>query len=312
MKHERALAYAAFLTVCLVWGTTYLAIRVAIETIPPFLLTGIRFTVAGLILVTISLARGHRLPRDWRILGNLALIGVLMVVVGNLSVVWAEKYVPSGMAALLVATGPLWMALMEALRTGGERVNLRRGVGMLVGFIGVALLVTPRGAGGRFEPGFILGALAIQVGTVGWNIGTYRGKYHLPKLPPLLSSGVQALIGGVVVGSVGLALGEAPRFHVTMRTSAALAYLTIFGSLIAFSAYVYALSKMSTTSISLYAYVNPAVAVVLGWLILSEKLTWVSVTAMVVILAGVALVQGGGIRGRLRSAAETTRIQEAA
>lgn len=296
MKHERAWAYAAFAVVCVVWGTTYLAIRIALDTIPPLLLTGSRFTVAGLIMLAIARLRGEAIPRDRRTLANLALIGFLMVSVGNLAVVWAEQWVPSGMAALFVATAPFWMAIIEMFRSGGERLSLQSAFGMILGFIGVALLVTPGGSGGAWSVAFLLGALAIQVGSIGWQLGSAHGKYNLRHVPLMASSALQMLFGGLIVTVVGLAAGEAPRFTFTPTTFAALAYLTLFGSVLAYSAYVFALAHMRTTHTSLYAYVNPVVAVFLGWLILDEPLTVLSVLAMFVILAGVALVQTAGWR----------------
>ncbi len=296
MKHERAVAYGAFAIVCIVWGTTYLGIAIALETVPPLLLTGTRFVVAGLIMLAIARFRGETVPRDRKTLANLALIGFLMVGVGNLAVVWAEQWVPSGLAALLVATAPFWMAIIELFRKSGERISVQSGIGMLLGFIGVALLVTPRGSGGAFGLYFLLGALAIQVGGICWQLGSAHGKYNLKHVPLLSSAALQMLFGGAIVTVAGLAIGEAPRFALTPRTFAAMAYLTIFGSVIAYSAYVFALAHMRTTHTSLYAYVNPVVAVFLGWLILSEPLTAVSVLAMVVILAGVALVQTAGWR----------------
>jgi drug/metabolite transporter (DMT)-like permease len=291
MKQDKLLAYVAFGIVCVVWGTTYLAIRVAVETIPPLLLTGIRYLAAGLIMLVILKIRGEKLPRDPRVLRELALIGALMVGGGNLSVVWAEQYVPSGMAALFVATAPFWASILEAMRKNGEHIGLHRGIGMLVGFLGVALLVTPTGAGGHLAPGFLAGAIAIQIGSFCWQYGMVRGKHHLHGVSLLPSATLQMLIGGVLVTTVGLLIGEGSRFVVTPRTFAGLAYLTIFGSVIAYSAFIFALAHMRATSLSLYAYVNPAVAVMLGWLILNEKLTWVSIVAMVVILGGVAIVQ---------------------
>jgi len=294
VKHEKAVAYVAFAIVCVVWGTTYLGIAIALETIPPLLLTGTRFVAAGLIMLLIARLRGEQIPRDRKTLLNLALIGFLMVGVGNLAVVWAELYVPSGIAALLVATAPFWMAIIEMFRRSGERVSLQAGIGMAIGFLGVALLVTPRGSGGKLSAGFLLGALAIQIGGICWQLGSAHGKYNLKHVPLLSSSALQMFFGGAIVTVAGLAIGEAPRFVLTPRTFGALLYLTVFGSIIAYSAYVFALAHMSTTHTSLYAYVNPVVAVFLGWLILSEPLTWVSVLAMVVILAGVGLVQTAG------------------
>lgn len=290
MKHEKAWAWAAFVTVCVVWGTTYLAIAIALETIPPLMLTGTRFTAAGLIMLVVAAARKERIPRDLKTLANLALVGFLMVGVGNLAVVWAELHVPSGIAALLVATAPFWMAIIELFRTHGERMTLRGAIGMAIGFVGVALLVTP-GVSGAWSIGFLLGALAIQVGGIAWQLGSAHGKYNLRHVPLMASSALQMLFGGLIVTIAGVVAGEVPKFAVTPRTFAAIAYLTIFGSIVAYSAYVFALAHMRTTFVSLYAYVNPVVAVFLGWLILSEPLTPLSVLAMVVILAGVALVQ---------------------
>jgi drug/metabolite transporter (DMT)-like permease len=290
MKRDRALAYAAFAVVCLVWGTTYLAIRVAVRTIPPFLLTGVRFTIAGGILLAISRLRGESLPRR-AMLAELVVVGLLMVGIGNLSVVWAEQWVPSGIAALLVATAPFWAALLERFRKEGERVNFRRAIGMLIGFVGVGLLVTPGGAGGAFDLHFVLGALAIQAGSLAWQYGTVRSKYNLRQTPPLMSSAFQMLAGGMALLIVSAALGETRRLVITPQGIAAAAYLTLFGSVLAYTSYVYALKTIRVTSMSLYAYINPVVAVLLGWLILNERFNWVSILAMAIILVGVALVQ---------------------
>jgi drug/metabolite transporter (DMT)-like permease len=298
MKSERGLALFAFAIVCVVWGTTYLGIRVAVETIPPLMLTAMRFVFAGTVMVAIAAARGERIPRDRPTLVNLAIVGILMVGVGNLAVVWAEQWVPSGMAALCVATAPFWMALLELFRDGGERIDARSAVGMLIGFGGVAMLMTPKGSGGAYDMHFVVGVLVMQLGSLGWQYGSLRSKYSVKHVPLMASASLQMLFGGIIVGIVGIALGEPARLHFTTRTFAALAYLTIFGSIIAYSAYVYALAHMRTSQSSLYAYVNPVVAVILGWLILHEELTWVSIVAMCVILAGVALVQTAGMRRR--------------
>src|SRR5712691_1523512 len=143
MNRDRALAYTAFAIVCVVWGTTYLAIRVAVRTIPPFLMTGTRFIVAGALLLAFARLRGETLPRGGRIFREILFVGLLMVGIGNLSVAGAEQWVPSGIAALLVATAPFWAAVLERLRRGGERLDARRTFGMLIGFVGVAMLVTP-------------------------------------------------------------------------------------------------------------------------------------------------------------------------
>jgi drug/metabolite transporter (DMT)-like permease len=295
MKRDRVLAYIAFAIVCIVWGTTYLAIRVAVRSIPPFLLTSARFVIAGSVLFAIARFRGEPIPRSKRVIGELILVALLMVGIGNLSVVWAEQWVPSGIAALLVATAPFWAALMERFRKNGDRIGLRRGFGMLIGFIGVAMLVTP-GVAGTFDIHFVLGALAIQFGSFAWQYGTMRGKYNLTGVTPFMSSAFQMVIGGIAVGIVGFSIGEGSRLTWTREGVLGLAYLTTFGSLLAYTSYVYALKKLPVTSLSMYAYINPLVAVLLGWLILHEQLTWVSILAMCIILGGVALVQTRGRR----------------
>jgi len=310
-KRERVLAWIAFAIVCIVWGTTYLAIRVAVRSIPPFMLTAMRFTVAGSILFAIALFRGEKIPRGRRVVLELIFVSLLMVGIGNLSVVWAEQWVPSGIAALLVATAPFWAALMERARRGGDRIGVRRGVGMLIGFVGVAMLVT-HGSTGAFDINFILGALAIQLGSIAWQYGTLRGKFNLPQVSPWMSSAFQMIIGGLVVGAVGLSIGEGHRLTWTRDGILGLAYLTTFGSLLAYTAYVYAMKKLPMTNMSMYAYINPLVAVVLGWLILHEHLTWVSIVAMCIILAGVALVQSGGWRSNRTVESQVPREDTAA
>ena len=306
MKPVRPLAWAAFIVVCVVWGTTYLGIRIAIETIPPLAMVAIRFTIAGAVMLAFARFRGERIPTDGRTLFNLGVVGFLMVGVGNLAVVWAEQWVPSGMAALLVATAPFWMVILELFHHNGERPDLRTTLGMLIGFVGVALLVTPKGAGGAFDAHFILGALAMQLGSIGWQLGSIRSKYYLKDVPLLASASLQMLIGGLIVAVVSIAIGEPARFAVNPRTLGALIYLTIFGSILAYSAYVYALAHMRTAQMSLYAYVNPVIAVIVGWLVLREQLTWVSIVAMLVILGGVAMVQSANM-ARKRAAVVVVR-----
>ncbi len=304
MKHEKGLAYIAFVIVCIVWGTTYLAIRIAVETVPPFLLAASRYTVAGLILLIASRIRREPLPRDWRTLGNLAIIGVLMVAVGNLAVIVAEQWTPSGMVALFVATAPFWATLIAALSGSGERIGTGSAIGMLAGFAGVGLLVTPGAAGGHFDKKFILGAALVQFGSIGWQYGTHRAKYTIRNVPFVTSTALQMLFGGIVSGIGGIAIGETSRFSLNARTLTALVYLTLIGSVVAYSAYVFAVKHLPTTKMSLYAYVNPVVAVFLGWLILHEPLTWVSIVAMLIILGGTATVQLSRMRPSLRATVE--------
>ncbi|HVT44768.1 MAG TPA: EamA family transporter [Thermoanaerobaculia bacterium] len=291
MPRDRVLAYGAFAIVCTVWGTTYLAIRVAIETLPTFLLAGVRFSIAGAILLTLCALAGQKIPTriaDW---WNLTIVGLLLIGVANVAVVWAEHYITSGFTALLVATAPFWMATIESMRRNGERMTRRKLGGMIVGFAGVALLVAPDLRPSSFNAKFLLGVLALQIGAICWNLGSVRSKYHPVAASALVAAAIQMLTGGLVVAAIGLMLGEADEFRFSTRSLIAFLYLLVFGSIVAYGAYVYALSKLPTSTVSLYAYVNPTVAVVLGWAILGEPLGWRSFASMAIILSGVALVQ---------------------
>lgn len=291
LKGEHALAWVAFFVVCIVWGTTYLAIAIAIETLPTYLFPGLRFILGGAILLAGCMLRGLEVPRSLRDWGNATLVGVLMVGLGNVCVVWAEHYVPSGFAALFVATAPLWMVILESLRKGSEPAGPRKWLGMVVGFAGVALLSLPTLTDANVSSMFLLGVLAIQVGSIGWNIGAMRSKYQPIARHPLVSAAMQMICGGAVVAMIGLARGEAAQMVFTTRTLLAFIYLVVFGSVLAYGAFVYAIAHLPTTTVSLHTYVNPVVAVILGWLVLDEPFGWRAALATLVILAGVAIVQ---------------------
>jgi drug/metabolite transporter (DMT)-like permease len=311
-SESKVLAYVAFATVSFVWGTTYLAIAVAIETLPTLLFPGMRFVLGGTILLLIRLAQGGKLPTkrsDWR---NLAVVGLLMVGVGNVAVVWAEHHVSSGFAALLVATAPLWMASLERMRKSGERFSGRKLAGLLIGFSGVAILVGPELGADELNVLFLVGVIVTQLGTIGWDLGSIISKYHLSvELDPLVSASLQMIFGGLIVGTLGLANGEAAAMHFTTRSLTAFLYLVVFGSVIAYGAYVYALSKLPTSVVSLYAYINPVVAVYLGSLILDEKVTANAIIGMLVIFAGVAMVQKRKGKGEAPASPPVTNAGEA-
>ena len=290
-KNDQGLAFAAFATVCILWGTTYLGIRVAVESIPPILMTGVRYTIAGVVMLVVLRLRGHQIPTDRRTLGNIAIVALLLIAGGNLALVVAEQWVPSGIAALLVATGPFWAAIIEASRQNGERLRASSMIGMAIGFGGVALLLVPGHGNQTIQRGLVTGAILIQFGVIAWQGGSIYAKQTLKGISPLMSAAVQAVIGGVFLDIVGVAAGEASRLHPSPRSLAAWAYLTIAGSIIGYTAYTYAVSKIRITTMSLYTYVNPVVAVILGGLILKERLTPLSVAGMAIILVGMTVVQ---------------------
>jgi drug/metabolite transporter (DMT)-like permease len=291
MGREKLGAYGAWAAVCFFWGTTYLAIAVGLESFQPTLFAGLRFIIAGSILFFVmSRQRGARLPigREWL---NLGVVGLLLLGVGNGAVVWAEQWVPSGMAALLVATSPFWAAALERLQKDGERVGVRGLLGMAVGFGGLAMLVGPQLFGAEVNAKYVLGVVIIQIGCFAWQAGSAYAKRRPVGVSPLMASAVQMLWAGFALTLLGTLWGEWPGMHFSARGAGALLYLVVFGSIVAYSAYMYAIQKLPLPLVSTYSYVNPLVALVLGWLVLSEPLGWREAGAALVILLGVALVK---------------------
>jgi drug/metabolite transporter (DMT)-like permease len=289
MSTTLRLAYAAWLAVCILWGTTYLGIRIALETIPPMLMGGFRWTLAGgVILLTLAL-RGVPMPhrREWPALLGL---GVLLIGFGNGGVVWAEQTLPSGLTAVLVASIPFWMVGIERWGGGSDRLTVRQIVGLLVGFAGIVILVWPElnVGGGR---GFLVGVAATQFACVGWAIGSISSRRRGAREHVVVSAASQMLLGGVVMLLLGWLRGEHSQLAFTDRTAGALAYLILFGSILGFSAYTYALKHLPVATVSLYAYVNPVIAVALGTIVLGEPIGPRLAIAGVAVLVGVALVR---------------------
>jgi len=287
-------AYAAWIAVCLIWGTTYLGIRITLETIPPLTMAAIRWIVAGTVLILALKLRGERLParREWP---ALTLLGILLLGFGNGAVVWAEQTVPSGLTAVLVAMSPFWMVGVDGFMPDGERLSIRRVVGLLVGFGGIVLLVWPEihVEGAR---GFLVGVASTQIACAGWAAGSsyarWRGRGHAKHENVLATAALEMLFGGIVLLAGSLALGEAARLTFAPRSTAALVYLIVVGAIGGFSAYAYALKHLPVATVSLYAYVNPIIAVLLGTLILKEPLSPRIAVAGAVVLVGSALVRG--------------------
>ena len=288
---DRLGAYGAWAAVCFFWGTTYLAIAVGLETFQPTLFAGLRFVAAGgVLLFLMSRQRNARLPvgREWLDLG---VVGLMLLGVGNGAVVWAEQWVPSGMAALLVATSPFWAAALERFQKDGERVGARGLFGMAVGFGGLALLVGPQLFAAELNGKYLLGVVIIQVGCFFWQAGSVYAKRRPTGVSPLMASAVQMLWAGLILTLAGTLAGEWGGMRFGARSAGALLYLVVFGSIVAYSAYMYAIQKLPLSLVSTYSYVNPLVALVLGWLVLAEPLGWREGASALVILLGVALVQ---------------------
>jgi drug/metabolite transporter (DMT)-like permease len=284
-------AYVAWVAVCIIWGTTYLGIRVALEAVPPALMGGIRWTIAGALLLAVSRLRRERLPRV-ALWPSLALQGLLMIGVGNGFVNWAEQHVPSGLAAVTLATSPFWMSGVEALRRDGERLTRGGLAGLVLGFTGVLVLVWPdlhltTGAGLQFT----LGIIALQLACLGWAIGSSYSKRHPHDGSVLAATAVQMLFGGLMMLAAGTLLGEWPRVHLEGRGLWALVYLVAVGSIGGFVSYIYALQHLPVATVSLYAYANPLIAVVLGAMLLGEPFGARTVVSMAIIFCGMALVR---------------------
>ena len=287
----RTLLVAAFAIVYVVWGSTYLAIRVAVETLPPFLAAGVRFVIAGGLLLPFLAAKGISKPsrQQWR---HAWVAGTLLLVGGNGLVMWAEKFIPSGLTALIVALAPVWFALIDWLRPSGIRPRFKTIVGIVVGFIGVAMLVNGRGPTGPGQT-FWFGALAVIVAGISWASGSLYAKHSPNAGSPWMNAAAQMICGGVGLLLVGLLLGEPWRTdwsHVSGRSLAALGYLIVFGSWIGFSAYVWLLKASTPSRVSTYAYVNPVIAVFLGWALLGESLSAHMLVGALIVLAGVITI----------------------
>ena len=285
-----SLAYLCFITVCVVWGTTYLGIRVALETVPVLLVAGLRWTFAGVVMSGLMLATGRGLPGP-RLWAPLALLGFLMNVVGNGFVVYAQQYVASGLTAVLIATTPFWSALAERLLPNGERFSPRSLFGLGLGFAGIIVLVWPEmtngGASGRQ---FLIGVVVIQLACVGWVIGTSYAKRHELGESPFRSTALQMIFSGIMLLTAATAHGDWAQLSFTPRTIAAMLYLSIAGSLVAYSAYIYAIQHLPLQLVSLYAYINPMIAVALGTLLLNEPLSARIIVAAVFVFAGTWIV----------------------
>jgi drug/metabolite transporter (DMT)-like permease len=282
-------AYAAWLAVCVLWGTTYLAIAIALETLPPLYLAGFRYIIAGTLLIVVLMARGERLPAasEW---GRLVVLGILLLGFGNGGVVWAEQTIPSGFAALLAAMTPFWMVGIDSLMSGGERLTPLRIAGLIIGFLGVVMLVWPEIAcgGGR---GFLQGVIAAEIACVGWALGSNYARRREPSENVLVIAGFEMLFGGLFLVAGGTLRQEWRSVAFTARSFAAWLYLIFFGGVAGFSAYAYALKHLPVSTVSLYAYVNPIIAVMLGTIVLGEPFSPRIALAAAVVLLGMWMVR---------------------
>lgn len=281
-------AYIAYAVVCIVWGSTYLAIRIGVGDLPPALFAGVRFLIAGGLMMAYVKLRKLEMPRSLRDIRIIATVGLFLLFGGNGLVVWSEQYIPSGLTALIVSIVPLFVALLDLFFPGGARMGRKGWTGLLIGFAGVGVLVLP-GAG--LQAVDLRGVLGVMAGAFLWASGSLYSSRNSVSGSMLSISALEMLAAGTALCLIGLAAGEASHFHLTVKGAGALTYLIFAGSIIGFSCFVYIIKALPPAKASTYSYVNPVVAIFLGWLVLNESVTIRDIAGAIVILAGVVMVQ---------------------
>ncbi len=304
-KHApRWLVILSFAAIYLIWGSTYLGIGLAVQSMPPHIMAAIRFLISGAVLYAFMRWRGVAAPK-WNHWRSALIIGIFLLGLGNGSVAWAETMIPTGLAALMIAITPLWMVLMEALRPGGHKPHGGIFIGITLGLAGMLLLIGPAALG--FErPLNLLGVAIILSASLSWAFGSIYSRHAQLPESPLLLTGMEMLLGGVFLLGMSVVFGEWNEFHfaqVTTISWLALAYLILIGSFLGFSAYVFLLQVSTPAKVSTYAYVNPVVAVFLGWALNGEQITPITFVASAVIVVGVAIITYFNTRPQAKRAA---------
>lgn len=284
-------AYAALASVCFFWGTTYLAIRIGVLSMPPFLFAGVRFLIAGGLVSLYFMLKKTPWP-SWQEWKHILLISCLFFVIGNSSVVHAEQHISSGLAALICSAIPIWVVLINLLLSKSEKVNSLIIAGLVIGFSGLVMIFYDN-LGDLSNPALLVSLAFLLFGNIAWSYGTVYSKRLRWNTPFMYAAGLQMFLAGVVLTLSGIFAGETSAFHPTVSGWVALIYLALIGSIVSYGAYLYALSHLPSTVVSLYAYVNPVVAVLFGYLLLQEKFGFYTLLAMLITIAGVYLVNSG-------------------
>ncbi|MBZ5607523.1 MAG: EamA family transporter [Acidobacteriia bacterium] len=315
-RHAHFTAYLALAAVCFFWGTTYLGIRMALEWVHPFTLMSLRYLISGTAMLAAAFVSKAHVPGG-RELTYTALYGVITIGVGTGSLAFAELWVPSGLAALFVTLSPFWMIGVEALIPGGDRLHGPTILGMLVGLMGTLLLVGPSAAQQGWNGPLLRGFLLLQFGSSGWALGSILQRRLRTKAHPVISAAIQQLATGIAFALLAIPFKKLPAAW-SWRGAGAILYLAVFGGMVGYSAYVYVLNKLPVSVVSIYNYINPIVALGLGWVFYREHVGVREVGAMLIIFVGVAVVKrfGGGVprpaEGRLQPglAAPPSRLQQ--
>ena len=291
MPKEDLKAFLAWINVCVIWGTTYLVIRIGVQHLPPMLFAGIRWIIAGSIFIVFMKWKGKALPKANEIV-HLAIVGLALLGLGNGLVVVSEQWIPSGLTALLLSTVPFGIVGLESLLPKGPKLNLTIITGLIMGLLGVFLIF-------KGEVKYLLvvenrlGILGIMMAVFFWSLGSIYSKYKKVNVHPLMGASVQMLVAGTAMAIVGISLGELPKINLEMKGFLSLAYLITVGSWIGYGSYIYAIAHLPLSLVATHAYVNPIIALFLGWLILDEELNLQIIIAAFVIFVGVSIVRHG-------------------
>ena len=287
-RREETTVIMAYIAVCILWGSTYLAIRIGVSDFPPELFAGIRFLIAGSLVLLYAYAKGYKFPENFTGVRRQAIVGLFLLLGGNGLVVWAEQWVYSGATALLLAVVPLFNAILERFLPNGPRIGMKGWLGLLLGFFGVALLVLK---GSEMKIIDVSGGIILLMAALSWSLGSVYSKTFKSSGTTVANIGLQMLAGGIGLTILGFSMGEAGNIHLTSKGLGALAYLIFFGSILGYSSYIYILQRWPASKAGTYAYVNPVVGVILGAVILGEPVSPNVFISAIIILSGVLLVQ---------------------
>lgn len=286
-----AKAYLAWAAICVIWGTTYLAIKIGVTDLPPFLFAGFRWMIAGPLFFIFLLFRKYKLP-TFNDIKHLAVVGTLLLGVGNGLVVIGEQWLPSGLTSLLITTLPFWIVGIESFVPKGPKLNLKIAVGLFIGFVGVSVIFSEN-LTQIWESDYFPGIVSLLVAMMAWGGGTVYSKYNKVSVHPLMGATIQMMVAGILQTSIGLSIGEWEKFYFTQESLYAFAYLTLIASIFGYGSYMYAVQHLPISFVSTYTYINPVIALFLGWLVLDEVISLQIVLGAAVIFLGVAIVRRG-------------------
>jgi len=284
-------AYLAWISISIIWGTTFLAIKIGVKQLPPMLFAGLRWLIAGSLFLLILRLRGYSLPSRKDFI-KLSIVGTAMLGFSNGLIVVAEQWIPSGLTSLLLATIPLWTTITESLLPKTPKSGIKTYFGLILGFSGIMMIFSGK-LDFELKGTYLLGILFIFLSIISWVFGTLFSKYKMKGINPLMGASIQMLVAGTLQTSLGVFLGEVPKFIFDKNSLIAFIYLIVVASIFGFGSYMYALSKLPVSFVMTHAYINPVIALFIGWLVLNELMNVQIVIAAIIILLSVFIVKKG-------------------